>query len=76
MAAIPVNIVVDRHANYDVTFFITNKDGTPLNMTGYTGEAAFKTNFSQGKYNVGDVVEFKDNNDNPVVRIITASGFL
>jgi|TARA_E500000331_G_scaffold236542_1_gene226828 hypothetical protein len=46
MAAIPVNIVVDRHANYDVTFFITNKDGTPLNMTGYTGEAAFKTSYT------------------------------
>tara|TARA_B100000945_G_scaffold312520_1_gene307173 strand:- start:168 stop:503 length:336 start_codon:yes stop_codon:yes gene_type:complete len=43
MAAIPVNIVVDRHANFDVTFFITNKDGTALNMTGYTGEANFKT---------------------------------
>ncbi|ADD95421.1 hypothetical protein PSSM2_214 [uncultured phage MedDCM-OCT-S08-C1281] len=46
MAAIPVNIVVDRHANFDVTFFITNKDGTPLNMVGYTGEAHFKKSYS------------------------------
>lgn len=46
MAAIPVNIVVDRNANFDVTFFITNKDGTPLNMVGYTGEASFKKSYS------------------------------
>jgi hypothetical protein len=46
MAAIPVNIVVDRNANFDVTFFITNKDGTPLNMVGYTGEAAFKKSYN------------------------------
>jgi len=46
MAAIPVNIVVDRYANFDVTFFITNKDGTPLNMVGYTGEASFKSSYS------------------------------
>ena len=39
-------------------------------------EAAFNASFNAGKYNVGDVVQFKDDNDNPVVRIITASGFL
>jgi hypothetical protein len=46
MSAIPVNIVIDKGANCDVSFFITNKDGTPLNMTGYTGVAALKKSYS------------------------------
>lgn len=46
MAAIPVNIVIDKGANFDVSFFITNKDGTPLNMSGYTGVAALKKSYS------------------------------
>ena len=39
-------------------------------------ETAFNKSFKEGKYNVGDVVQFKDDNDNDVIRIITASGFL
>lgn len=46
MAAIPVNIVIDKGANFDVSFFITNKDGTPLNMSGYTGVASLKKSYS------------------------------
>ena len=45
MAAIPVNILIDK-ADFAVTFFITNKDGTPLNMSGYTGAAAMKKSYS------------------------------
>ena len=46
MAAIPVNILIDKGADYGVTFFITNKDGTPLNMSGYVGSAAMKQSYS------------------------------
>lgn len=46
MAAIPVNLLIDKGADFDVTFFITNKDGTPLNMSGYTGNAAMKKSYS------------------------------
>lgn len=46
MAAIPVNLLIDKGADFDVTFFITNKDGTPLNMVGYTGNAAMKKSYS------------------------------
>lgn len=46
MAAIPVNILIDKGADFGVTFFITNKDGTPLNMSGYTGNAAMKKSYS------------------------------
>ena len=46
MAAIPVNILIDKGADYGVTFFITNKDGTPLNMSGYTGSAVMKQSYS------------------------------
>ena len=45
MAAIPVNILIDKGADFGVTFFITNKDGTPLNMSGYTGSAAMKKSY-------------------------------
>ena len=46
MAAIPVNILIDKGADFAVTFFITNKDGTPLNMSGYTGSAVMKKSYS------------------------------
>jgi len=46
MAAVPVNILIDQGANFDTSFYITNQDGTPLNMAGYTGEAALKKSFS------------------------------
>lgn len=46
MAAIPVNLLIDKGADFEVTFFITNKDGTPLNMSGYTGNAAMKKSYS------------------------------
>ena len=45
MAAIPVNILIDKGADFGVTFFITNKDGTPLNMAGYTGSAVIKKSY-------------------------------
>ena len=46
MAAVPVTILIDQGANFDTSFYITNQDGTPLNMAGYTGEAALKKSFS------------------------------
>jgi hypothetical protein len=46
MAAVPVNILIDQGANFDTSFYITNQDGTPLNMAGYTGEAALKKSFT------------------------------
>ena len=46
MAAIPVNLVIDKGADFDTSFYITNQDGTPLDMAGDTGEATMKKSFS------------------------------
>lgn len=46
MSAIPVNIIIDKGANFDVSFFITNKDGTPLNLSGYTGIVSLKKSYA------------------------------
>ncbi len=46
MAAIPVNLVIDKGAHFDTSFYITNQDGTPLDMSGYTGEATMKKSYS------------------------------
>jgi len=46
MSAIPVNIVIDKNANFDATFYLSNKDGTPLNLTGYTGVSALKKSYA------------------------------
>ena len=46
MAAIPVNLVIDKGAHFDTSFYITNQDGTPLDMSGYIGEATMKKSYS------------------------------
>ena len=41
MAAIPLNLLLEKGTDFDATFNIQNEDNTtPLNLTGYTAEAS------------------------------------
>ncbi len=43
MAAIPLNLLLEKGTDWDATFNIQNEDNTtPLNLTGYTAEAKMK----------------------------------
>ncbi len=47
MAAIPLNLLLERGTDWDATFNIQNEDNTtPLNLTGYTAEKAKRTRTS------------------------------
>ena len=46
MAAIPLNLLLERGTDWDATFNIQNEDNTtPLNLTGYTAEAKLKKSY-------------------------------
>lgn len=42
MSAVPINLVIEQGTNYYSTFTVTNEDGTPLNLSGYTGTCLMK----------------------------------
>lgn len=46
MSAIPINLVIEQGTNYYSTFTVTNDDGTPLNLSGYTGSCKIKKSHS------------------------------
>jgi hypothetical protein len=56
MAVPAVNIVVEQGTDYDEVFTVNNPDGSPLDLTGYTGvakirkfpESTTSTSFSVG----------------------------
>ena len=46
MAAIPLNLLLERGTDWDATFNIQNEDNTtPLNLTGYTAEAKMRRSY-------------------------------
>lgn len=46
MAAIPLNLLMEKGTDFDATFNITNEDNsTPLNLTGYTAEAKMRRSY-------------------------------
>ena len=46
MAAIPLNLLLEKGTDFDATFNIQNEDNTtPLNLTGYTAEAKLKKSY-------------------------------
>ena len=46
MAAIPLNLLLEKGTDWDATFNIQNEDNTtPLNLTGYTAEAKMKKSY-------------------------------
>jgi hypothetical protein len=46
MAAVPINLVIEQGTDYYATFTVTNDDGTPLNLSGYTGTCKMKRTYS------------------------------
>ncbi len=42
MAVPAVNITIDQGADYQEVFTVTNPDGSPLDLTGYTSIATIK----------------------------------
>lgn len=42
MAVPAVNIVIERGIDYEDVFTVRNPDGSPLNLTGYTGVAKIR----------------------------------
>ena len=46
MAAIPLNLLLEKGTDFDATFNIQNEDSTtPLNLTGYTAEAKMRRSY-------------------------------
>lgn len=46
MAAIPLNLLMEKGTDFDATFNIQNEDNTtPLNLTGYTAEAKMRRSY-------------------------------
>ena len=42
MAAVPINLVIEQGTDFYATFTVTNDDGTPLNLAGFTGTCKMK----------------------------------
>jgi hypothetical protein len=46
MAAIPLNLLLEKGTDFDATFNIQNEDNTtPLNLTGYTAAAKMRRSY-------------------------------
>ena len=60
MAAIPLNLLLEKGTDFDATFNIQNEDNTtPLNLTGYTAEAKMKRSYYSSS-STSFVVDFVD----------------
>lgn len=59
MSAISINLIVPQGSDYDATFTITNDNGAPLNLAGYTAEAKLKKTHTSSAYQ-SFAVEFVD----------------
>ncbi len=60
MAAIPLNLLLEKGTDFDATFNIQNEDNTtPLNLTGYTAEAKLKKSYYTST-STNFVVDFVD----------------
>jgi len=60
MAAIPLNLLLEKGTDFDATFNIQNEDNTtPLNLTGYTAEAKLKKSYYTST-STSFVVDFVD----------------
>jgi hypothetical protein len=58
MAVVAVNIVIEQGTDYQEVFTINNSDGSPLDLTGYTGTAKirkFSESTSYTPFSVGIV---------------------
>jgi hypothetical protein len=46
MAALSINLVMEQGADFESSFTILNKDGSPLNLLGYTGVCRMKKSYA------------------------------
>jgi hypothetical protein len=54
MSAVPINLVIEQGTDYYASFTVTNDDGTPLNLSGFTGTCRMKKTYSSS----GNPIEF------------------
>jgi len=53
MAAVSiVNLVIHKGTDFEENFYFTEEDGSPLNLTGYTGSAKIRKHPTATKYNI------------------------
>ena len=45
MAALSINLVMEQGADFESSFTIQNKDGSPLNLLGYTGVCKMRKSY-------------------------------
>ena len=48
--AIKANISIDQGADFQATIDVTESDGTPFDLTGYTGRAQMRKSYSSSTY--------------------------
>ena len=53
--AIKANLSIDQGADFITTLNVTNDDGDPMNLTGYTGEAQMRKHYTSLTYYSFDV---------------------
>lgn len=46
MAAIPLNLTIQQGADFKINLTVRNKDGSPLNLLGYTASSLLKKYYS------------------------------
>jgi hypothetical protein len=46
MAALSINLVMEQGADFESSFTIQNRDGSPLNLLGYTGVCRMKKSYA------------------------------
>lgn len=50
MTAIPVNLVIEKGTDFEASFNITNEDGSPLNLLGYTASCRLKKSYTASSF--------------------------
>jgi hypothetical protein len=45
MAAVNTNLTIEQGSDYEIDLTITNDDGTPLNLTGYTADSKIRKHY-------------------------------
>lgn len=46
MAAIPLNLTIEQGADFQINLTVRNKDGTPLNLLGYTASSNLRKHYT------------------------------
>jgi hypothetical protein len=46
MASVPLNLTIEQGADFQINLTVRNKDGTPLNLLGYTASSNLRKHYS------------------------------